>query len=203
VITIPESDEAITKALKILTQGGVIAHATETCYGLACDLTNQSAVEKLFAMKKRGPEAPASGLFLSIEDAGEYIEWDDRAKKLAEEYLPGALTLILPIRKEKTHVIFPTPLSENKTLGVRISSHNLTHTLREKFGKPLSTTSANVHGKPSPYSAQEICEQFEGEQFQPDIVIDSGIIPQNNSSTVVDATGPELKVLRQGELRIS
>ena len=73
------SDDGIQKALEVLRAGGVVAHATETCYGLACDLGNAEAVEKLFAIKKRPDAQPVSALLASIEQAQKYTQWNDIA----------------------------------------------------------------------------------------------------------------------------
>ena len=101
---------SIKKALCILKNGGVVAHITDTCYGLACDMTNPKAVTKLFEIKHRPINMPVSALFASLEEAKKYVEWNDMAEKLAEKYLPGPLTLILPLKKPLPHPIFTTPL---------------------------------------------------------------------------------------------
>ena len=97
---IPADDEGIRLAVRIIEDGGVVAHATETCYGLACDLRNIDAVEKLFAIKERPPHQPVSALFSSIDEAKKYVEWNEKAEELAQKYLPGPLTVILRMREE-------------------------------------------------------------------------------------------------------
>lgn len=104
-----ESEKATSEALRILEVGGVVAHATETCYGLACDMTNSEAIEKLFKIKNRPPDQPVSALFPSIEASKEWVEWSDEALELAEKELPGPLTIILPIKENKFNKIFPVP----------------------------------------------------------------------------------------------
>ena len=182
------SPEAMDGALQILAAGGVVAHATETCYGLACDLTNPAAVEKPFAMKNRPADQPVSALFPSVQEAQKYVEWNDRAEALARSHLPGPLTLILPLRQDAPPV-FPTPyaLRPNPTLGLRVSSHPLAMELATRFGKPLSTTSANLHGKPNTYSTVDITEQLQNHKG-PDLIIDSGDLPLNPPSTIMDLT---------------
>jgi L-threonylcarbamoyladenylate synthase len=195
------SASAIDKALAILKQGGVIAHATETCYGLACDLSNPEAVEKLFRIKKRSEDQPVSALFPSVEEAKKSVEWNDEAEKLAKEFLPGPLTLILPLRQDASFRLFPTApntyyLTPITSLGVRISSHPLAQELVQRFGKPISTTSANIHGLPNTYSAEEITAQFQGQSAQPDLVIDSGELPKNKPSRIVDLSQEKKKIIR-------
>lgn len=197
---IPFSDAAIAEAVLILKNGGVIAHATETCYGLACDLSNVDAVKKVFAIKQRSEQQPISGLFSSVEDAKMYVEWNERAEELAQQYLPGPLTMILPLRVNAPIQLFPIP-DQAKTIGVRISSSPIAHALVEAFGSPLSTTSANLHGYPNPYSAEDIVGQLQDQAIQPDMIIDSGVLPQNPPSTVVNLTENE-QTHRKGSISI-
>ncbi|MBI3336964.1 threonylcarbamoyl-AMP synthase [Candidatus Peregrinibacteria bacterium] len=176
----------IKKALRILQYGGVIAHATETCYGLACDMTNPTAVAKLFGIKHRPNDMPVSALFTSIEEAKKYVEWNALAEDLATTYLPGPLTLILPLKKNT--IIFSCLKSNASSLGIRISSHPIARRLAKEFGKPLSTTSANLHGQPNPYCVDDIVPC--------DLILDSGNLPEVPPSKVVDCTGQEPKMLR-------
>lgn len=203
--TLPFSPFSLAEAVAVLREGGVVAHATETCYGLACDLADPAAVAKLFAIKQRPETQPVSGLFASIEDAKRFVVWNDRAAALAAGHLPGPLTLILPLRADapaslcaipKSHI--PNPKSQ--TVGVRISSHPHAQALVTAFGSPVSTTSANLHGQPNPYSAQDILTQFADQQAQPDLILDSGPLPQTPPSTVIDLTSDEERTLRRGNL---
>ncbi len=190
MLILPPSDATFIEALSILRSGGVVAHATETCYGFACDLANESAVRKLFACKKRSEDQPVSALFESVKEAKRYAIWNEQADVLATESLPGPLTLILPLRPDAPKKIFPTPTVQSPvpTLGVRVSSHPIANRLAQSFGSPISTTSANIHGKSNPYSAEEIRSQFLNEATQPDLIIDSGVLPPTPPSKVVDLT---------------
>lgn len=196
---LPVTDEALREALDVLREGGVVAHATETCYGLACDLRNPAAVGKLFALKQRPTDKPVSGLFPSVEAAKEYVTWNERADGPAATYLPGPLTLILPLRNPGS--LFPMP-DGGTTLGVRVSSHPLAHSLSLSFGSPLSTTSANLSTLPNPYSAEDIARQYEGQDLKPDLVLDSGRIPETPPSTVIDCTRENPTELRGGNVKI-
>jgi L-threonylcarbamoyladenylate synthase len=192
---LPVTDEAIREAIETLKKGGVVAHATETCYGLACDMTNKKAVKKLFAIKKRSEDQPVSGLFASVNHAKDFVVWNDEAEKLAEESLPGPLTLVLSIKKDGPYPLHPTPAG-GKTIGVRVSPLPVAMMLVANFGRPLTTTSANLHGQPNPYSAEDIMAQFEGQKTQPDLILDSGKLAQNPPSRVIDLTGEVKKTLR-------
>ncbi len=182
------------EAVRVIARGGIVAHATETCYGFACDLTNPSAVSKLFALKNRSEDHSISALFPSLEKAKEWVEWNEQAEKLAKEHLPGPLTIVLPLKKAK---------GNGETLGIRISSHPVAEYLATHADVPLSTTSANLHGKPSPYSPEEILEQFRGRALQPDLILDSGRLSDALPSTVVSILNGEIRTIRRGAIRVS
>lgn len=202
---VPASDTGIARALEVLRNGGVIAHATETCYGLACDLSNPSAVAKLFDIKRRPYDQPVSALFSSLDEAKKYLEFSSRALSLSDKYLPGPLTIVLPRRipaPTQIHVV-PSSLSiinYQLSIGLRVSSHPLASSLALHFGKPIATSSANLHGHPNPYSPADIMSQFMDQKCAPDLVIDSGVLPLAPASTVVAVDGEKVTVLRQGEL---
>ena len=201
--TLPVSPTAIVEALEVLRAGGIVAHATETCYGLACDLSSTAAVAKLFRIKRRPGTQPVSALFASVEKAKRYVEWNDRAEELTLEHLPGPLTLILPLRTDAPVLLLPTPDPRypSPTVGIRISPHPVALELVTRFGSPLSTTSANVHGKPNPYSAEDIAAQFRDAADQPDLILDSGRLPPTPPSTVMDLSTTNETVRRLGNIR--
>ncbi len=218
------SQSSIERAIRVLQQGGVVAHATETCYGLACDLRNPAAVERLFLVKERPFTQPVSALFSSIEEAQKFVLFSERALEIAKKHLPGPLTIVLPLRKDAPlliHVRPPSPTyapagashfaSEATrdrsggrpnplTIGIRISSFPLAESLVQSFGGPIATTSANLHGQSNPYSVSDMESQFLGKNAVPDLLIDSGQLPPAPPSTVVEVLGDRLKVLRQGAL---
>src|SRR3989344_9001978 len=123
------------EALTALADGRLVIHPTETCYGVACDMTNPAAVARVFALKQRPLYQPISALFASVEEAKKYVEWNKKADELARDYLPGPLTLILPLRAHAPPRVFATvdenqkPKTKNQklSLGVRISSHPTAH----------------------------------------------------------------------------
>ncbi len=189
-----ESEASIAYAIEILNLGGVVAHATETCYGLACDMTNSDAVEKLFNIKNRPPDQPISALFPTVKASSEWVEWSKEALIYAKGKLPGPLTIILPMKPGKT--LFPVPHPKpNPTLGIRVSPHQVAMDLAKEFGKPLSTTSANLTGQPSTYSVEEIENQLSDNP--PDLVIDSGTLENRPSSKVIMFMDGEIKVIRE------
>jgi len=194
-----EDSESIHCATEILRSGGVVAHATETCYGLACDLTNQNAVEKLFRIKNRPTDQPVSALFSSLDAVMGWCQFSARALEIAKKHLPGPLTIIVP-DKEGKKLFLTADGNPALEIGVRISPHAFASGLSKAFGSPIATTSANVHGENNPYSVQDILAQFENREHRPDLVIDSGALKKTAPSTVVRVIGEDVAVLRKGDV---
>lgn len=200
-VSLPDS---LNAAAQCLLSGGIVCHPTETCYGLACDLTNHRAVERLFALKRRPANKPVSGLFSSLEDAKRYVEWNAAAESLAN-YFPGPLTIILSLRVAAPHALFPLPCNAGDSvtsIGVRVSSQPIAAALVQLVGRPVSTTSANVSAEPEPYDRASVLAQFAAVDAQPDLVLDGGTLPRTPPSTIIDCRDNRLRIVRQGSLRI-
>lgn len=187
-------DEKILEAVKILHGGGVVAHATETCYGLAADIFQKSALAKLYSLKKMPLDKPVSVLVRDFEEAQRYGEFSKNAVELALKYWPGPLTIVVP----RTAALPKFVNFNHPTVGFRVSSNKQTRKLLEAFGGPLTTTSANIHTLMQAYSAQEMLDQG----LRPDFILDSGRIGENPPSTIVEVIGEEVRILRQGSIKI-
>lgn len=179
-----------------------MAHATETCYGLTCDLTNPSALKKLFDIKARPYSQPVSALFATLDEAKKFVIFSDRALELAQKHLPGPLTLVLPVRTDSPQKIAVVAEGSVPTIGVRISPHPIALALAMGVGKPIATTSANVHSQPNPYSVADLETQFGSQKILPDLTLDSGVIAPEPPSTVAEVIGNTVKVLRQGDVQL-
>ncbi len=174
--------EDIKKAAQILREGGIVAHPTDTCYGLAVDVQNEKALKKVYNSKKMALDKPISVLVRSIEEAREYGEFSELAERLAREFWPGALTLVVPRRGGKDFV------------GLRVIDEPITNALLEEFGGPVTTTSANLSGEATPFNAFDITAQV-------DFVLDGGPLEEyGKASTVIKVEGEEATVLRWGAL---
>lgn len=185
----------LEKALLVLKKGGVIAHPTDTCYGVTCDVFNRDALLRLYELKEMPAEKPVSMMVASISEIEKYAVVNEKAQDLIKKFLPGALTIILP-RKNLPPFFNPG----HETIGIRVPDNDFCMRLCEKFGKPLVTTSANISGQPSPYSVKEIEGQFADLKLKPDLIIDGGILFQNKPSTIVKITGDKVEILRQGDI---
>lgn len=189
----------IHQALAVVKRGGIIVHATETCYGFACDIFNKKALKRLYHLKKMNFKKPVSIQVSDLKMAKHFGVFTKKAQVLAKKYWQGPLTII--VKRKKT---LPTFLNPGiKTVGIRLPNHQLSRRLVKKFGTPLVTTSANISGKPSPYSVPEIKKQFMREKLQPDFIINSGRLSKNPPSTIIEVSGKTLRVIRQGSLFLS
>jgi len=182
----PESCAAEVAAVLRLP-GRVALVPTETVYGLTARAGDEAAYRRIFELKRRSP-AKVLGWFVgdwrSLERYG--VDLTGLPARLAARYCPGPLTII-------------APLKTGGTLGFRSPDHPFLQALLKLTG-PLYQTSANLSGRPDPRDVQSALAELTGE---PEIVVDAGPLPPDaRSSTVVDATGPEPKILRQGALVI-
>ncbi len=193
-------ENSVNIAVKVLRDGGLVIYPTETVYGVGADATNNKAIEKLSRYKERPFGKPYSIAVDSEKMASKYVELNETAKKLHHEFLPGPLTVI---SKGKHKVAFGIE-SENGTLGVRIPDYKLVFNIVNKFGSPITSTSANASYKKRPYKVSDILENISDKQKRLiDLIIDAGELPKNEPSTVIDTTLDDATTLRQGEIRFN
>lgn len=186
---------AIRRAASVLADGGLVAFPTETVYGLGGNALSSEAVAKIFAAKGRPADNPLIVHVASPKDVGKIAFVDERAARLMDLFWPGPLTLVL-VAKEGVPSITRAGLS---TVAVRMPSHPVALALIERARCPVAAPSANRSGRPSPTTAQAVVDDLDGAV---DVVIDAGPTDIGVESTVVDATGPVLVLLRPGGLPV-
>ena len=187
-------DGELDAAVRILTDGGVAAIPTDTLYGLAADALNPDAIERVFAIKER-PDGMALPVLLSDVEQLALVarEVPEGARKLAEAYWPGPLTLI--VRRAEG---LPMRLTAgNATVAVRVPAHPVPRELAWRLGRPITGTSANISGSPDPQSLDELRQQL-GDRV--DCMVSAGPTPAGTASTIVDLTSSAPKLIRQGVL---
>ena len=177
----------------------IILYPTETLYALGVNALDEASVQKLYALKGRDGSNPASWLVRSMEDVEKYAEVGEVAAKIAKQFLPGALTLVLPT---KDTVPVWTKAGDG-TIGFRISSDPRTQKLitdyMEEHDAPLTCTSANVSGSPTFSTPGEILQQFGSGAKDITSVMDDG--PRKSlASTIVRIIDDEVTVLREGSI---
>ncbi|MBQ9470222.1 MAG: threonylcarbamoyl-AMP synthase [Bacteroidales bacterium] len=178
---------------EVLRGGGVVAYPTDSVYGLGCDIASPKAVERIMRIKGIKPkDAKFSLICCSIAQAAQFAKIDNTAFRLMKRTLPGPFTYLLP----GLHHVPDHLMGRRRTLGVRIPSSPIALGIQEHLGRPLLNTSAKSTDGLQVYPA-EPTEIFERYQNLLDLVIDGGLggtVP----STVVDCTGREPTITRQG-----
>ena len=189
--------KAINECVKVLKQGGLIVCPSDTVYGLLADAGNDKAIIKLTQFKNRPAGKPISIFVSDFSLLKEYVYTSKIAQNILEELLPGPFTLILPAKNKASNLL----KSEKGTLGVRIPDYDFITGLVKKYGKAVSATSANLAGQSPHYSIKSLLKQLsEKKKSLIDLVIDSGILPRNKPSTVVDLTYSKIKIIRKGDI---
>jgi len=199
---LPQENLNITSLTQALRDGSTLVYPTETCYGLGCDATNLEAVEKIFNIKQRQKDKPVLVLMADIAMAMEYIEWDETIQSLADKYWPGPLTIVA--RKKQKDMFASGVVGPRGMVAFRVTSHPVAQEIVSTLGKPLVSTSANIASHESPYDIDDVLRMFEGQPYQPDIVIDAGQLRHKAPSTIVKILeNGTVEVLREGEVVIS
>lgn len=185
----------IALAAEILAKGGVILYPTDTLYALGADALNKQALEKIYKIKGRLKDKAISVLVSDIEMLKRYTILSPKAKKLITAFLPGPLTLVLPSKPNQSNLI---PKNQ-KTLGIRIPQNDFCLLLSRQYNKPITATSANKSGSDTLATPTKILKQLGDKASLIDLIIDNGILPKAQPSTVIAIT-KQIKLIRAGAI---
>lgn len=186
--------KAIQKVVDVLRKGGVIIYPTDTVYGLGCDIKNTSALEKVARLRGvKLEKANFSFIFYDLSNLSDYIrQIETYIYKILKKSLPGPYTFILRGNNK-----LPKAFKKRKTIGIRIPDNNIVREIVRALGNPIVSTSI--------YDEDEVIEYttdpeliFEKWQKKVDMVIDGGY-GGNQPSTIVDLTGDEIVIVREGK----
>jgi L-threonylcarbamoyladenylate synthase len=182
----------IQKAAQILRSGGLVVFPTETVYGLGGNALDPAAIRKIYALKDRPATSPLIVHVASIEQARELAaEWSTEAERLARQYWPGPLTLVVP----KRSIIPDDATAGLPTVGLRMPRHPVALALLREAGVPIAAPSANRFTQLSPTTAQHARDAF-GDATP--FLLDGGPCEIGLESTVIAVTKGGLEVLRPG-----
>ena len=191
-ILFPADSQAIQQAVQTLEDGGLVAFPTDTVYGLAARLLDPAGIDRLYAVKDRDGAKAIPVLLSSPDELAQVTAgMNAMARRLAQHFWPGPLTLVVP-----RHPALPANLSNLPTIGVRMPDHPLALALMRRTG-PLAVTSANRSGAENAVTAQQVYAQLGG---RIELILDGGRTPGGLPSTVVDCTGAEAVILRLGPI---
>ena len=187
-----ESQGALERAVALLRRGEPIAFPTDTVYGIGVHAFQPKAVERLFDLKARPADVPIPLLLADVETVRTTCtDVPSIAWRLAACFWPGALTLVM----RRSVAVPDVVTSGGATVAVRVPDHYWVRELGRRLGAPLAATSANLHGKPSPVTADDVMAAFE--DLIP-LVLDGGTCPGGVASTVLDLTIAPPAILRRG-----
>ena len=180
--------------VEILNRGGVVAFPTDTVYGLAVRYDLKEAILKMKEAKQRPETKPFPMMVSSKAQIDRVAVTDARSQKLIDHWMPGALTLVFKKRPEVDELVtngFPT-------IGIRMPDDEFVLEIINRVGVPLLVPSANLSGQPSCTTSEEVLKQLDG-RIDAVVLGESGA---STASTVCDTTGDELKILRQGPIKL-
>ena len=178
----------IERAVAAMRRDGVIAYPTDTVYGLGCDITNKSAIERIHRMKRMDDRQLLSFVCPDLSDIARYGVVQDYAYRIMRKLVPGPYTFILQATREVPKVL----RMNRKTVGIRVPDHAVSIALARALGSPVASTSASLDGEIF-IDPREIEERFP----ELDLVLDAegvGMTP----STIIDLSGEEPIVVREG-----
>lgn len=187
----PHSPEPrkIQRVVDTLSKGGIITYPTDTVYGLGCDLFNKKAIDRLYQIKGMPKSQQLAFVCHDISEVARYAVLHDYEYRILKQYLPGPYCFILNATREVPKIV-QTPRNH---VGVRIPNHPIARELARALGRPIISSTAAKPGTPPGVDPGEILELFKGV----DLGIDGGpggTVP----TTIVDLTGDEPRVLREG-----
>jgi L-threonylcarbamoyladenylate synthase len=190
-----DRESAIEAASLAIQRGHLVVLPTDTVYGVAADAFDPAAVSSLLAAKGRGREMPPPVLVSAISTIDALaVNIPSYARALVEEFWPGPLTLVCHQQASLQWDLGDT----RGTVAVRMPNHDIALEILERTG-PLAVSSANRTGMPAATDAEQAMEML-GEEVA--VIVDGGASPGGEASTIVDATGPQGRVLRRGALSL-
>jgi L-threonylcarbamoyladenylate synthase len=185
-------DDGIAQAATLLQNGALVAFATETVYGLGADARNGQAVAQVYAAKGRPSFNPLIVHVPDVAAAQKYVEWSDQAQQIADAFWPGALTLVLPLRKD--HGLSSLVTAGLPTLAIRVPNHPTATALLRAADAPIAAPSANPSGQISPTTAAHVLAGLNGKIAA---VLDDGPCTVGLESTIL-TLAPTPTLLRAG-----
>ena len=194
---LPFGPEAIAEAARLILNGHAVAVPTETVYGLAADATNAEAVARIYEAKGRPSFNPLIVHVPNLEVARRIGEFDATALALAADHWPGPLTIVVPLRSDARIASLVTAGLD--TIALRVPAHPAMQALLEAVDRPLAAPSANASGSISPTRAEHVAKSLGG---RVPMIIDGGATKRGLESTIVAATGGQLRLLRRGPIDV-
>ena len=184
------NDRYIDEVVDVLRDGGIIIYPTDTLYALGCDALNNSAIERICRLKGlKSDKTNLSIICKDISQVAEYARFGNDDFKMMKANLPGPFTFIFQALSA-----LPKAFKGRKTVGVRIPDNNIARLLVERLGNPILSSSVKCEDEDYGCEPELIAQCYDGAE----LILDTGR-SDNEPSTVVDCTGDEPEILRQGK----
>ncbi len=180
---------AVSRGVEVLEQGGVLVYPTDTVYGMGCDLLNKRAIERIYQLKKIPRRKPLSFICEDLKQISEYAIVSNSAYRMMKDLTPGPFTFILNATRQVPKIM----MTKQRTVGIRVPANEVCLGLVRGLGRPLVNTSASN-------SVEEVVsdpEEIERHYHQAELMLADGLL-ESDPSTVVDFTGDEPVLVRQG-----
>jgi L-threonylcarbamoyladenylate synthase len=187
--------DTLREIVDTLHGGNLIVYPSDTIYCIGADIYDEQSVKKVFMAKKRPFDMPISVCVPNFKSALEVGYIDRTARMIMEKFMPGPLIILVDKKEDVPDLL----TAGTNTVGIRIPAHPLALNIMEEFG-PITSASANLHSKRSPVTI-DICKKDLSSKIS--IYLDCGRTKYGVQSTIVDATGDTLKVVREGPIRRS
>jgi tRNA threonylcarbamoyl adenosine modification protein (Sua5/YciO/YrdC/YwlC family) len=180
----------VRRAVEALEAGEVIGYPTDTVYALGCDLNNKKAIDRLYALKRMPEDHPLAFICPDLSDLAKYAVVDNHAYRLLRRVLPGPYTFILTATREVPKMLHR---SDKRTVGIRVPAAPIIVDVVRALGRPVISSSANLHGQAPLVDAHDLAPTFKGLE----LVLDGGL-GGTEFTTVVDLSQGRIDVLREG-----
>lgn len=192
----PETPQVrrVEKIRDALKDGAVMLYPTDTVYAIGCDLNVKSAVERVRQIKQLSNDKPLTFLCSSLSNIAEYAQVSDRSYRLIKRLIPGPYTFLLPATKLVPRLVMSP---KRKTTGIRVPDHPLCQALLNALENPIVSTSATTAAHSNDARISQV-ELFDRLDKLVDIIIDDQSPVLNEVSTILDLTGNDPIVVRQG-----
>ena|ERR1044071_89766 len=186
-----DGEEARARAAQIIADGGVVAFRTDTFYGLGADPFNREALRRVNNLKGRDGGKPILVVISDADEAGRFINQSPRFNAVSTRHWPGALTIVVEAKPE-----VPGELTAGSgTVGLRLPDDETVRSFIRACGGALTATSANLAGAPPARIAEEVAHSFPAGL---DLIVDGGAARGDKPSTVLDLSGPQIRLIREG-----
>jgi tRNA threonylcarbamoyl adenosine modification protein (Sua5/YciO/YrdC/YwlC family) len=197
-----DCDNVLDRAAEVILSGGVVVYPTDTSYGLGCDPRNPDALDRLLAIKRRDRRVGVPLLFADSQQCESYHDFCDLEKIIVKTFWPGSLTLIVSPRPE-----VPNHITAGRgSVAIRVPDHLVPRGVARRVDGPITGTSANRSGGPSPFDLSVAMEQL-GDEV--DLYIDAGASSLRNNSTIIGVQDCEepggtanIKIYREGQWKV-